>query len=69
MGEKHILRFRRIEFEIVRRKPERDLVKVRLENMHVKRRVNWFENENVIGIENDLREERERKVGILVSCT
>ena len=27
MGEKHILRFRRIEFEIVRRKPERDLVK------------------------------------------
>ena len=51
MGGKYILRFRRIEFEIVRRKPERDLVKVkiRLENLHVRRRVNGFENENVIG--------------------
>ena len=37
MGEIYILRFRRIEFEIVRRKPERDLIKVRLENMHVRR--------------------------------
>ena len=41
MGEKHILRFRRIEFEIVRRKSERDLVKVSLENMHVRESMGW----------------------------
>ena len=33
--------------------------------MHVRRRVYGFENENVIGIKDDLREGRERKVGII----
>ena len=34
--------------------------------MHVRRRVYRFENENVIGIKDDLREGRERKVGNII---
>ena len=50
----------------MRRKPEGDYVKVRLENMHIRRRVNGFENENVISINNNLGEEREGEVGNIV---
>ena len=33
--------------------------------MHIRRRVNGFENENVISINNDLREGREGEVGYI----
>ena len=34
--------------------------------MHIRRRVNGFENENAISIKNDLREGREGEVGNIV---
>ena len=34
--------------------------------MHIRRRGNGFENENVIGINDELREGRERKVGNII---
>ena len=66
MEEKHIRRFRRIKFEIMRNKPKGDLFKVSLENMHIRRRSMGLKM-SVINIENDLREGREGEVSNIVN--